>query len=191
MCGTTLKHPHLLKIHTFEKHEPEGRVCPICNVELPDRDGALMHIKMKHKAKGAPRNQKNAVCEQCGYVSTMGNLKLHMKIHDGSINRPTSCTYCKKKFAKYEIMSKHRKKAHSELWMIDRERLMREEGSAWQGGLKDKFKKYYKKATCDICGVTLSSRQQLNCHMKARHGTGLPGYGLMMGRRDSGVVSPP
>ena len=184
VCGSSYKNSNYLKIHTFEKHEPEGRVCPICKEELPDRDQALLHVKIKHKARGAPSQQRNAVCDLCGYVGTMSSLRVHMKRNHGSLSRPTTCTYCEKEFPKYETMNRHRRKAHPEQWMIDRDRLMREEGSAWQGKPKDKWKEYpsNKKATCDICGVTLCTRQQLNSHMKARHGTGLPGYGLMRGR---------
>ena len=43
--------------------------------------------------------------------------------------------------------------------------------------------RFRRKATCAVCGVTLCSRTQLHLHMKARHGTGLPGYGLNRGRR--------
>ena len=78
-------------------------------------------------------------------------------------------------------MSKHREKAHPEEWKIDRERLMKEEGK--KGTTEHKIYPSGMKQTCGICGVTLSNRQMLNSHMKSRHGTGLPGYGLHRGKR--------
>ena len=89
-------------------------------------------------------------------------------------------------------MTRHRKIAHRELYSIDREKLMVEEGSTSIG--QDRTK-YYQKATCEICSTTLCSRAQLNLHMKAKHGKGLPGYGTLLGRRrlkqGSRAVSPP
>ena len=114
-----------------------------------------------------------------------------MRAHDESFSRPTSCTYCKKEFPNFVNMTRHRKIAHRELYKIDREKLMREEGSTCIG--QDRTK-YYQKATCEICGTILCSRAQLNLHMKALHGKGLPGYGTLLGRRRQQgprAVSPP
>ena len=176
VCGTTFKTRSLLKIHTFEKHEPEGKECPICKEEFPDREATLHHVKMKHKSYGAPSQQKNIVCDICGYVGNSMNLRNHMKTHDASIC-PTTCTYCGKQFPKYQTMTLHRRKAHPEEWMRDKDRLLREEKSNWHQRKKIKPPSA-RRATCDICGQTLSTRSQLSSHMKARHGTGLPGYGL-------------
>lgn len=123
------------------------------------------------------------MCEHCGFVGTKSTLKVHSRIHDRSFNRPTVCTYCEKEFSKFENMTRHRRIAHREQWNLDKDRLMEEEGSRYVGKRRDYNLKFVKKATCAICGVTLCSRTQLHLHMKARHGAGLPDYGLLKGRR--------
>ena len=78
------------------------------------------------------------------------------------------------------IMTRHRKVAHREQWEVDKDWLMTEEGSAKRGG---SFKKYYRKATCAVCGETVSSRQKLQQHMQRFHGAGLPDYGKCFDRK--------
>ena len=181
VCGASVKFSKLLKIHIFEKHKPKETTCPICMEELLSREQALEHVKLKHTAAGAPSQQRNAVCDLCGYVGTKGNLTVHIKrVHSGL---PTTCTYCGKEFPKHDTMTKHRKMAHPEEWKIDRERLMTEEGKAGLGKTERKIYPSGMRQTCGICGVTLSNRQMLHSHMKSRHGTGLPGYGLHRGKR--------
>ena len=190
LCGDELQTNTRLKIHTFEHHEPEATKCPVCMKEFPSRDGTIAHIKEDHGKP--PSLQKNATCEHCGYTNTPGSVKKHMRIHDKSFSRPTTCTYCGKEFLTYHKMSAHRRGAHREQWVLDKDRLLAEEGSEYQGKHKDYFMKFYKKATCAVCGVTLCSRTQLNLHMKAKHGAGLPDYGLHRGRRpnpENAVVS--
>ena len=172
-CGDTLLNPTLLKIHTFEKHDIEETKCPLCPEQCQNREEAMKHMSEKHDMKKAPSKQKNAMCQHCGLVGTKGNINMHMRIHNESIIRPTSCTYCRKEFPNFHNMSKHRKIAHHKQWKVDKERLMAQEGSTYN---KYKKQRGARKATCAICGTTLCSRQQLNLHMKARHGTGLPGY---------------
>ena len=180
LCGKVLQSKHLLKIHTFNMHEPEATKCPICQEEFPSRDGAIVH--MKEHVKKYPSQTGTAVCEHCGFVGTKLGIKSHMRIHDKSYNRPTICTYCEKEFTKYENMTRHRRIAHREQWNLDKDRLMVEEGSK-NVGKSDYLKKFVKKSTCATCGVTLCSRTQLHLHMKARHGAGLPDYGLFRGRK--------
>ena len=121
------------------------------------------------------------VCELCG-KKIISNRKQHMRQHQ--FHRPKKCTYCEKEFPAYQRMSMHRKIAHRELWDADKERLMAEEGSMYTPEQsREKNKRYNVSVTCDVCGVRLSSRGQLNLHMKARHGTGLPGYGQNPGGR--------
>ena len=181
LCGVALQSNILLKIHTFENHEPEATKCPICPEQCPSRDEAIVHTK-EHLRK--PLSQKKtSMCEHCAFVGTKGALKIHLKIHDKSLNRPTICTYCEKEFPKYENMTRHRRIAHREQWNLDKDRLMAEEGSVYQGKHRNYFAKFVKKSTCAVCGVTLCSRAQLHLHMKARHGAGLPDYGLHRGRQ--------
>ena len=147
----------------------------------------MRHVTEKHKPKN--NNEKRFMCDHCGYMAASeANLLIHKRAHDSSFSRPTSCTYCQKEFPKYVNMVRHRKNAHREQYSVDKERLMREEGSLNIG--RD-LKKYYKKVTCDICGMTLCHRGQLQLHMKARHGTGIPGYGESRGRKCIRAVSPP
>ena len=183
LCGDTKSSNTLLKIHTFEKHDVDKTECPVCLEEFKDRSEAIKHVKEEHKprTRNCPSQRKDAVCPHCGYVGTKGNMHVHMaRMHEKASIRPTSCTYCQKEFPRFHNMVQHRKIAHREQWNIDKERLMVEEG-----GYKDykdylgkyqQRKKYIKKATCPTCGTTLCSRQQLHLHMKALHGTGLPGY---------------
>ena len=169
LCGAGFSRATYLQIHTFKKHDIDRTRCPICSEEFPDREGVVEHLTEEHKTK---TRQINVMCQHCGHECFESNLKEHMKMHDASFNRPTRCTYCQKEFPKYVNMARHRKIAHREEYNSDRERLMVEEGS-----LNRDMKKYNQKATCAICGTTLCSRGQLHLHMKARHGTGLPGYG--------------
>ena len=147
----------------------------------------MKHLEEKHKPKA--NNENRVMCAHCGHLaSSEANLAIHMRAHDAAFSRPTSCTYCRKEFPKYVNMVRHRRIAHSEQYSVDKERLMVEEGSLSIG--RDNTK-YYQKATCDVCGTTLCSRAQLHLHMKARHGTGLPGYGENSRGRKRRAVSPP
>ena len=143
----------------------------------------MKHVKEKHKPnkQNCPSQRKTEVCELCGYVSRPGNMKIHVaRMHEKASIRPTSCTYCGKEFPQYMNMARHRKIAHREQWNIDRERLMIQEGSIANASELPKktkeWKKYVQKSPCTICGRVLCSRTQLHMHMKALHGTGLPGY---------------
>ena len=170
-CGATLSSPTVLKVHMFKEHDLEGKNCPFCSGQFQTREEALKHVSEDHiNKKTFPSKEKNVMCQHCGLVNTKDYIKRHMPIHSESIVRPKSCTYCQKVFPNYHNMTKHRRIAHTEQWKIDRQRLMVQEGS------RKEYKKNSQKVTCAICGTTLSSRQQLNLHMKARHGTGLPGY---------------
>ena len=182
MCGAAKSTYKQLKIHTFEKHDTDKTNCPVCSEVFPDREGALRHVTVKHKPnpKDYPSQTRKDVCPHCGLIATPGNIRSHIaKVHDKS--KPTSCMYCQKEFPNFHNMVKHRKIAHREQWNIDKARVMVEEGSyaSYSEYLEQsdhKRKKWYKKATCTICGRTLCSRQQLQLHMKALHGTGLPDY---------------
>ena len=188
VCGAGYSSAFYLKIHTFKKHDIDRKRCPICSEEFPNREGAVEHLKEKHEPKN---KQIRVMCQHCGHVCAENNLKVHMRMHDASISRPRSCTYCQKEFPKYVNMARHRRVAHREEYNIDRERLMVEEGSMNIGKDTKKYKSN-QKATCAICDTTLCSRGQLHLHMKARHGTGLPGYGTERGRRkrEGGCVAP-
>ena len=57
-----------------------------------------------------------------------------------------------------------------------KEKLLKQEGSKYLGIEHPDKKNYRKNTSCGTCGKNLCSRQQLNLHMKALHGAGLPGY---------------
>ena len=176
ICGATLPNSTVLKIHTFKVHELEEKKCPICSNQFQSREEALNHVDGAHKTT-FPSQLKDSVCEHCGYRSTSSQVKLHKRIHASNVIRPKSCTYCQKEFPSFKNMTHHRRLAHREQWKADRERLMAQEGSLLSTHPHRKVRtKEERRATCDVCGTTLSSRAQLHLHMKARHGTGLPGY---------------
>ena len=175
-CGKTLSSATGLKCHTFKKHDLEGKKCPLCSEQFQTREEAIKHLDERHLKIN---REKSAVCQHCGVKGTGAYIRYHMKkIHSRPIVRPKSCTYCQKEFPNYHNMTKHRRIAHAEQWKVDKERLMDEEGSIRR---KQDYPSQRQKATCDICGTTLCSRQVLNSHMKARHGTGLPGYKSRVG----------
>ena len=185
LCGVARRSRDFLKIHIFEKHEVDKSDCPLCPEKFPSREEALKHIKEKHKPNNQffPSQVQKEVCPHCGYVGSSCNMPTHIKnIHEKASIRPTACTYCNKEFSNFSSMTKHRKIAHREQWNIDKERIMIAEGSYIDGNdyhkqsqeKKKRIQRYQK--ACTICGRVLSSRQQLHLHMKALHGTGLPGY---------------
>ena len=180
LCGAAKQTHAMLKIHRFENHEVDKTNCPLCPQEFPVKEEAIKHIKDIHKPH-YPSQIKKEVCPQCGYVGSQAYMRTHiLNMHEKASIRPTACTYCNKEFSKYISMSKHRKIAHKEQWEIDKERILVEEGSYADRSeyLKQsqEKKKYLQKSPCAICGRVLSTRQHLHLHMKALHGTGLPGY---------------
>ena len=77
-------------------------------------------------------------------------------------------------------MTRHRKVVPCQQWELDKNMLMAREGRAKRGDL---LKNYYQKATCPVCGETVSSRVHLQLHMQRWHGAGLPDYGKCIDRR--------
>lgn len=181
LCGESYREAIVLRRHLFEDHE--GTACPECKAEFPDRDSAVRHRQESHPAAlQMHRTKKNKLvypsqvgypgkkemCDICGKIQH--NMRLHMRLHDKSFSRPTSCTYCGKDFPLYENMTRHRRVAHREQWNVDKDKLMAEEGSKYAGKEHPWTKHIGEKFKCEVCGVTLSSKQQLKKHLKSRHG---------------------
>ena len=71
-------------------------------------------------------------------------LKIHMRSHDNDISRPRNCTYCNKECPTYMSMTRHRRIAHAKQWAVDKDKLMKEEGSKYVGK-EHPGKKYYER----------------------------------------------
>ena len=181
LCGESYREAIVLRRHKFEDHE--GTECPECKLEFPDRDSAKKHRQENHPmAPQMHRTKRNKLvypsqvgypgrkemCDICGKIQH--NMRLHMRLHDKKFSRPTSCTYCGKEFALYENMTRHRRVAHREQWNRDKDKLMAEEGSKYAGKEHPWTKHIGQKFKCEVCGVMLSSKQQLKKHCKSRHG---------------------
>ena len=192
ICGSSL-HPGSYKRHmaSHKSDDNQPKKCTYCEEEFPTYAKMTRHRKWAHAEKykvdrdklmreeGSKKLGKvnsckqKTICDICGSSLWPGNYKKHMAAHKSDDNKPKNCTYCEKEFPHYVNMIRHRKLAHAEQYKVDRDKLMREEGSAYVGKVHPS-KKYYQKAVCTTCGKTLCSRQQLHLHMKALHGTGLP-----------------
>ena len=181
LCGESYREAIVLRRHLFEDHE--GTSCPECKAEFPDRASAVRHRQESHPtALRMHRTRKNKLvypsqvgypgkkemCDICGKIQH--NMRVHMRLHDNRFRRPTSCTYCGKDFPLYENMTRHRRVAHREQWNLDKDKLMAEEGSKYAGKEHPWTKHIGEKFKCEVCGVTLSSKQQLKKHLKSRHG---------------------
>ena len=181
LCGESYREAIVLRRHKFEDHE--GTTCPECKLEFLDRDSAKKHRRENHPtAPQMHRTKKNKLvypsqvgypgrkemCDICGKIQH--NMRLHMRLHDKNFSRPTNCTYCGKEFPLYENMTRHRRVAHREQWNRDKDELMAKEGSKYAGKEHPWTKHIGEKFKCEVCGVTLSSKQQLKKHCKSRHG---------------------
>ena len=76
---------------------------------------------------------EKVLCDICGSPVWPTNLRKHMKSHADDANKPKNCTYCNKEFPTYMRMTRHRKIAHAQQYAVDRDTLMKQEGSKYLG----------------------------------------------------------
>ena len=188
-CGKNFTTEKALRVHVFRSHPEifkcksgEVHCCDICGMSISSKHNLINHQLRVHKIPFKNRKihvpkKLSLLCDICGtsFTSTYG-LNNHKAEHLNDANKPKNCTYCDKKFPTYPRMCSHRRIAHAEQYAIDKEKLLKQEGSKYLGIEHPDKKNYRKNTSCGTCGKNLCSRQQLNLHMKALHGAGLPGY---------------
>ena len=137
ICGETIVQRGM-KFHMSYSH-PESYQgvlsCDICGKGMSSRNSLEKHKLAKHTPGGKEQLKRmmqhtQSVCDVCGYVGDMRDMKRHMRIHDMNI-RPKECNYCGKDCVTYAKMTCHRRVAHRDQWKADKRRLMREEGSIY------------------------------------------------------------
>ena len=186
---------HMYKAHRKlirPKFEPKV-FCEICGKGFAASRNLIIHKSRKHEIKldrgDKPKPQskwkkyylsgQSLLCDICGSsFSSAFTLRNHKEGHANDANKPKNCTYCDKQFPTFNQMTSHRRCAHAKEYAVDKEKLQTQEGSKYLGREHPSktFLHPKEKRTCTICERTLCSRQQLHLHMKALHGTGLPGY---------------
>jgi hypothetical protein len=135
ICGTEYKMKgrllnHMIKVHSIQKDEKDGKTCSICKKVFRDRGKRNRHIRSVHEKSSKVKCTKcdkdfssndallthirnvhkkitQSKCDQCGKIcSTVGNLKKHIEqMHD-----KTTCVYCHicdKKFFSQCNLTKH------------------------------------------------------------------------------------
>ena len=152
-CGKHYQFHVGLRQHINATHsEPRRKECKcdICGKDISTKSNLVLHKmrvhKMEHETRVDPHTDptKKVLCDICGSSFVKGQLRLHMRSHDNEVSRPRNCTYCNKEFPNFLRMTRHRRIAHSEQWAVDKDTLMKKEGSIYLGK-EHPGKKYYER----------------------------------------------
>ena len=137
LCGEQLK-SRGMSYHMHHAHPESYQAafeCETCGKRLANKNSLENHILAKHTPGGKDiikYREAKSVCQICG--KAVQKMEHHMRIHDETANRPKECTYCGKQFTTFSSMNCHRRVAHRDQWIIDRDRLLVEEGSMYLPG---------------------------------------------------------
>jgi len=125
-------------------------VCEYCSRTFAREAQLTDHISTVHH--GAVEHR----CDQCGkMLGSALTLRIHQRqLHEHKCQQ--TCDGCGRQFTRLDSLINHLTSTHPHL-------------------LPDKYRRRLNELVCKECGLNLTSRHSLQCHLEARHG-GAPKY---------------